>query len=151
MHKRKVIFYTLIALVFLLRVGYINHTKKAYDKYLILGKTEGEYLSNIRNNLELTYAPNKDISPEVIERAWAPYMRKDCIKVFSTPNKKSKVDPKDVKLDIKYIGYAYGHHQLEGIPRIMAKLRVETPNRFWEFHLEMPLDHEGKIYRVMAY
>jgi len=99
----------------------------------------------------MTYAPQRDITPEEIEKLWVPYMTKECIKRFSTPNLKSEVDPKDVEMDIKYIGFAYGNHQKDSIPRIFAKLNVKTPKRFWEFHLEMRLNGKQKIYEIFAY
>jgi len=140
-----------ISLLFVAGIIAAYRSSQDYTKYMILGKTEEEYLNIIKANLLFTYAPKKDVPPQDIERVWEPYMTEKCIKRFSTPNEASQVKPEDVNAEIQYIGLAYGKFQKDNIPRVIAKLRVETKTRFWVFHLEMKLNSEGKIYEVQAY
>lgn len=148
---------SVVLVIIILCTGCVKQEKqeeqpiKTYDEHMIMGLTEQQYLNAIKNDIEMIYAPRTNISETTLRNMLEKYMTEECAIEFSTANKESTVEPKDVTLTWRRINFAYGEHQTDGISRVLAQFRVDTTNRMWEITLELKLNSESKIYDYDVY
>lgn len=122
-----------------------------YSEYTVLDKTEDQYINSIKNIINIAYAPKPGVSKADIERSLSKYMTADCVEKFVKENDKSGVSASNVKCEVKQIYFAYGQHQLDGIAKIIAPIRVETEKHYWEFTIEMKINSDDLIYNIDVY
>ncbi len=122
-----------------------------YEEYLVLGMTEEQYLSEIYNDLQTIYAPKTHISVDELKTILQRHMTEECAEKFATPNTKSNIKESTLKCYVKNLMFGYGEHQRDGVPRVIAALRVESDTRYWEINLEMRLNSDGFIYDIEVY
>ncbi len=130
----------------------LNDTKdieNQYDKFLINGLTEQEYITEIETLLEVVYAPKNKISRDIVKELCLKYMTPECADDFIGIDK--EYTAKDIEITINEIDYVYGIHQTDGIDRLLASITIKKGYGTNNFSLEMRLNDAKKIYEIMVY
>lgn len=145
----------IVVLLFLIARTVQDYNIKPYEnanhQLLIKDFTEEQYLHRIEDCIKLIYAPGYGVTKEDIEKVLQLYMTPNCVVRILNENTTSNVNPADVKCMVKEIDYAYGEHQFDSIPRVIADIRVVTKQRYWEFTLEMKLNQDKMIYDIEVF
>ncbi len=132
--------------------NYIDNTiENEYSKYLILGETEENYLKKIKFDVQLVYAPFVNINKEKLREYLEKHMTPNCVNKLLEYNKEEEIQTGNTECEIKFIGYLYGEHQQDGIPRVIVSLRQKSKGEYWDINLEMKLNKDKLIYDILAY
>lgn len=120
-----------------------------YEDYMLLNKTENQYLADIASDLELAYAPKPGMTSDYVKSVLRKHMTEDV--VSKLVGWEGKVADNDIDSRVTYVGLAYGKHQRDGITRVLVSMDIKHGESYWVLDMELKVGKEGKVYEISVY
>lgn len=120
-----------------------------YKDYMILNKTENQYLADIVSDLELAYAPKPGMTSDYVKSVLSKHMTEDVVSKLVKWEGKATDD--SIDSHVTYVGLAYDKHQRDGITRVLVSMDIKHGESYWVLDMELKVGKDGKVYEISVY
>ena len=121
-----------------------------YKNYYILGMNEEQYIAEIKDMVLLIYAPTGKVSRDTLVTYCKKYMTDECAEIFVGTGDGTEIN-KNITCTVNETLYEYQFQQEDGVARIITSISIDDTVRLQKFTLEMKINDNQKIFKVIAY